>query len=299
MKTFIAYLKSGIPNFLKSIVVGFGAVSAGLSGSILMVLFGLYEKVINTIGSIFKNFWKNVLFLIPIVLGCGVGAILFSKLITFLLEAFPLQTRFAFLGLAIGTLPLFYREVKKNGFSKKYYLFTAGAFAIGLCLLIFKNSLFPTVTQAPNFLFSVIIGFAVAACFIIPGVDSTVTLSFFGIYDIFTKSLSELSFDNFNLHFFLPLGIGLCFGVLTVSFVMSKLLKHFYTATFASLFGFFISIIPSVLNSDCVIGANIQTVIAFILLILGIAVSFYFSDIQKNNEKIKSLFSKKKKQKTE
>ncbi len=280
-------------NFLKSIVVGFGAVSPGLSGSVLMVIFGLYEKVVDAVGNVFKNFKKNVLFLIPIVAGCAIGALSFSKLIDFLLNTFPLQTRFAFLGLVLGTLPLFNKEVRKNGFSKKYYLVILASAAVGLCLLLLGDSLFPSV-ENPSFFQSVMIGFAVAASSIIPGVDSAVILSAFGIYDIYISSLA-----NFNLQILLPAAIGLGVGVLSLSFLMSVLLKKFYTLTFSVIFGFFISVIPSVLNEECVIGLNLASVIAFVMLFLGFCFSFYLSDIQKNNERIKRLLSKLSKKKIE
>ena len=46
-------------NFLKGIVIGLGAVSPGLSGSILLVIFGLYAKTVDAISSIFKTFKKS------------------------------------------------------------------------------------------------------------------------------------------------------------------------------------------------------------------------------------------------
>ena len=60
-------------NFLKGIIVGIGGVAPGLSGSVLLVIFGLYQKTINAIGTIFKDFKKNVCFLVPLFLGFGVG----------------------------------------------------------------------------------------------------------------------------------------------------------------------------------------------------------------------------------
>ena len=109
-------------NFFKGIIVGIGGIAPGLSGSVLLVIFGLYQKTINAIGTLFKNFKKNIMFLVPLFLGFGVGVLLFSKVVDFLLNTFEMQTRFAFLGLVIGTIPLFYKEVKKEGFSKKYYI---------------------------------------------------------------------------------------------------------------------------------------------------------------------------------
>ena len=102
-------------NFFKGIVVGLGAVAPGLSGSILLVIFGLYRKTIEAISTLFKNFKKNMLFLIPLGFGILGGIFLFSKLVDWLLINFEMQTRFTFLGLIIGSVPLFWREVRHNG----------------------------------------------------------------------------------------------------------------------------------------------------------------------------------------
>ena len=48
-------------NFLKGIVVGIGDIAPGLSGSVLLVIMGLYQKTITAIGTIFKDFKKNLL----------------------------------------------------------------------------------------------------------------------------------------------------------------------------------------------------------------------------------------------
>ena len=96
-------------NFLKGIIAGIGGVAPGLSGSVFLVILGLYQKTINAIGTLFKNFKQNVLFLIPLCLGFGVGAILFSKLVNFLLANYEMYTRFAFLCLVLCTKPLFYK----------------------------------------------------------------------------------------------------------------------------------------------------------------------------------------------
>ena len=46
-------------NFLKGIIVGIGGIAPGLSGSVLLVILGLYHKTINAIGTLFKNFKKR------------------------------------------------------------------------------------------------------------------------------------------------------------------------------------------------------------------------------------------------
>ena len=42
-------------NFFKGIFVGLGGIAPGLSGSVLLVIFGLYQKTITAIGTLFKN----------------------------------------------------------------------------------------------------------------------------------------------------------------------------------------------------------------------------------------------------
>ena len=69
--------------FLKGLIVGIGGIAPGLSGSVLLVIFGLYQKTINAIATLFKDFKKNILFLIPLCLGFGIGAIIFSKIVNF------------------------------------------------------------------------------------------------------------------------------------------------------------------------------------------------------------------------
>ncbi len=286
-------------NFLKGIVVGVGGITPGLSGSVLLVIFGLYQQTIDAVGNLFKDFKKNLLFLIPLVLGMGLGLVGFSMVADFFLENYEMQTRVFFLGLVIGTLPLFYKEVKKEGFSKKYYIYMAIAAVAGLALLFFGQNLFPTV-ENPNFLQSMFLGVAVAGAFIVPGVDSAVILSALGLYTLFVSSVA-----SFDLSVLIPAGIGLVIAALVISFVMSRLLKHFYTATFSTIFGLFISIIPSVIleaepetktrwyNSLTVHPSVGDYVLLIALFVVGFVLSFYLGDIQKNNERLKKLFGSK------
>ena len=273
-------------NFFKGIIVGIGGIAPGLSGSVLLVILGLYQKAINAIGTLFKDFKTNVKFLFPLVLGFGVGVIIFSKIVDFLLGNFEMYTRYAFLGLVLGTIPLFYKEVKKEGFKKKYYIYIAIAAILGLSVFFFNKNLFPAVTN-PNLFQSVILGVAVAGSSIVPGVDSAVILSSLGLYELYVSSLAD-----FNLSILIPAGFGLVIGALVISFIINKLIKRFYTATFSIIFGLFLSIIPNVLNGSCVLGWNANSVISIIICILGFGVSYFLGDIKGNVEKFKKLINK-------
>ena len=246
-----------------------------------MVILGLYQKTVTAIGTLFKNFKQNIRFLTPLLLGFGVGVILFSKIVDFLLSNYEMYTRFAFLGLVLGTIPLFYKEVKKEGFSKKYILFILLSAAAGFALFSFNKNLFPVITD-PNLLQSIFLGVAVAGSSIVPGIDSAVILSSLGLYELYVSSLAD-----FNLSVLIPAGFGLIIGALVISFLINKLIKRFYTATFSVIFGLFLSIIPSVLNESCKIGFNVPTLVSFFILLCGFAFSYFLGDIEKNIKKLK------------
>jgi len=272
-----------LKNFFKGIIVGIGGIAPGLSGSVLLVIFGLYEKTINAIGTLFKKFKENVFFLVPLFAGFGAGIVIFSKIINYFLTNFEIYTRFTFLGLVIGTIPLFYNEVKKKGWNNKYYIPMIISFIIGIILFFFNGNLFPQVTN-PNFFQSIVLGVAVAGSTIIPGVDSATILSAFGLYEIYLASVDALNFTVL-----IPAGLGLGFGALIISYFINKLLKNKYTLTFSIIFGLFISIIPSVLNESCKLGINFQSVICLILTAIGFLVSYFLGKIKKPNEEEKGV----------
>lgn len=267
--------------FLKGIIIGVGGIAPGLSGSVLMVIFGLYQKVVDTIGNIFKDFKKNLLFLMPLVAGIGMGIVLFSKLVNYLLANYELYTRFAFLGLIVGTIPLFWREVRKEGWSNKYYTFIAVALAIGIFLFYGNQSLFEPVTN-PTLLQSTILGFAVAGSSIVPGVDSAAILSSLGFYEIYVKSVADL-----NLQVLIPAIIGLGIGVLLISFVMSRLIGKFYTGTFSVILGLFLAIIPTVIVGHVNFQNTGQIVVSIIMFVMGFSLSILFENLEKIADKKK------------
>lgn len=284
----MAFLK----NFFKGLIAGIGGIAPGLSGSVLLVILGLYEQTVNAIGTLFKNFKTNIKFLLPLLAGLGVGILLFSKVVDYLLESFEFQTRYAFLGLILGTIPLFYREVRKNGFRKRYYGLMAVAAAVGFFLFGFNRHLFPAVTE-PNLLQSVLLGVAVAGSSIVPGVDSAAIMSAFGLYELYVSSLAD-----FNLQILIPAAGGLLVGALVISFVMNLLIKKAYTGTFSVIFGMFLAIIPTVvMEESCTVTSLPMGLAAIGFALVGAVISLYFGDIKGNNQRIARMAAKLKNKK--
>ncbi len=271
--------------FLKGIVVGVGGISPGLSGSVLLVILGLYHKVIDSLANLFKNFKKNILFFLPIGIGMLVGVVLFSRLIEFTLENFELQTRLAFLGLIIGTIPLFYKETKKEGKLKPlHYILLLIAFIIGSYIFTFNNTFFKPVTTL-NFIKAFLLGFVGMSATIVPGIDGAATLSALGLYEQWLK-LTSLS--NFNFSIYVPAIIGMLASVFALSSVINLMIKKYYTATFSVLFGFFLSITPTILKttegSFVSLRNNIASYVGIGLFVIGLITSYIFGKMKKEEK---------------
>lgn len=273
--------------YLKGIIVGIGGVAPGLSGSVLLIIFGLYRKTLEALGSLFAAPKRNFQFLLPLVLGMFTGVLLFSRVIDHCLAYYEVPTRFCFLGLILGTLPMVWREVKKEGFSPVFYGVIAAAAVIGTFLFTVNTDTFPQVTD-PNLLQCIALGVAVAATAIIPGVDPAVFLSTLGFYEMYVHALAVI-----ELGVLLPMVIGLALGAMAISFIMSQLFKRFYTATYSVIFGIFLSMIPNMLTENCVLGWNGMSLLSLLLAVAGFGISYYLGDIEGANRKLKELFGRK------
>jgi len=58
-----------INRFLKGTAIGAGAILPGISSGVLCVIFGIYQKLVDSVLGIFKDFKNNFIFLLPIGIG--------------------------------------------------------------------------------------------------------------------------------------------------------------------------------------------------------------------------------------
>lgn len=86
-----------INNIFKGIFIGSGAILPGISSGVLCVIFGIYEKLLNSVLNFFKSPKENFKFLFPIVIGVAIGILIFSNFLNYFLYSFPLQTKSIFI----------------------------------------------------------------------------------------------------------------------------------------------------------------------------------------------------------
>lgn len=225
-----------LADFLKGIAIGAGAILPGISSGVLCVIFGIYETLLNCTLNFFKNIRHNIKILLPIGLGTFVGIIIFGNILKYIFYAYPLQTKFIFIGLILGSIPGLIKQANsKQNFKPHYLFYFIGCFIIGLLLVILENrlSLNTNFSNKFNFLYLIVCGFLMSAGVIVPGISSTLILILLGIYDAYLLSISSL-----YIPFLLPLSLGLIIGCICFMNLIKLFLDKFYEQTFFGIIGF-------------------------------------------------------------
>ncbi len=265
-------MKVFLLDVLKGIAIGSGAILPGISSGVFCVIFGIYEKLLDSILNFFKNIRQNIKFLCPIAIGATLGILLFSNVLNYSLYHFPIQTKSIFIGLILGSLPSLIREAnKKTTFKMSYLVFFLLALLIGIGCILLENYLTPPSLQNINFLYFVICGFFMSIGVVVPGVSSTVILMLLGIYNVYLMSISNLYFP-----ILLPLSIGLIIGGFCFMTLTKYLLDNYHSAAFYSIMGFTIGSIFVLLPSPASI---IEVFISFLCCTLRILHCYFIKII--------------------
>lgn len=223
-----------LKDFSKGFLIGAGAILPGISSGVLCVIFGIYESLLNCVLNFFKNIKQNFKFLFPFCFGGAIGVILLGNILKYLFFAYPIQIKFTFIGLILGSIPaLIKASTSKIKFKPYYLLFTLFSLLLGIFLVILENHLPVSVSNNYNFLFLVLAGICMSAGVIIPGISSTLILMLLGVYESYINSIATIF-----LPFLIPLGIGLIIGSFIFMKITKFLLDNFYAQTFFTIIGF-------------------------------------------------------------
>ena len=258
---------NGFFNIVKGIFIGAGAIVPGISSGVLCVIFGIYEKLLDAVLNFFKDIKQNIKFLFPIALGVGIGVLLFSNILNYLLYKFPIQTKSIFIGLIIGTIPSLIKEVnEKETFKPQNVIYLLIALAIGIITVILENRMH-IITNLDNIsmMYLVMCGAIMSVGIVVPGVSSTIILMLLGVYSVYLQSVA-----NLYLPVLIPLGIGLILGSIIVMKLTKKLLEKYYAQTFYSIIGFTIGSIFVLLPQGMTL---LETILCVLCIILGIYIS--------------------------
>lgn len=132
-------------------------------------VFGIYEKLVDSILNFFKDIKKNLIFLFPILLGVSIGVIIFSKLLLFLFQTYPNQTKSMFIGLILGCLPILFKQANQvKGFRLHYLLYLTFTLLLGLLSIFIENFFSNHIVSNTNIVYLVLSGFFMSIGIVVP-----------------------------------------------------------------------------------------------------------------------------------
>ena len=235
-------------------------------------LFGLYEKLVNSVLNFFKDIKKNFAFLFPICLGIFVGVFLFGNLLKVLFNKYYMPTSFAFIGLILGSIPLVIKQANVKKVTVLHILCMLVTFSFSLYLVALEKNIITTALNFNSYSYLILSGAITSAGIVIPGVSKTVILMLLGIYEIYISAIASL-----NLSILIPIGIGFAIGGIIFLVLINFLFKIAKSYTYFAIIGF-------VLGSVFVIypgfNFNAQGIVSITLLIISFIVGIKFCNIK-------------------
>ncbi len=228
--------------YLKGVSMGGADVIPGVSGGTIAFITGIYEELVDSIklidGSAVRllvslrlaDFWKRINgnFLITVLAGILTSLLSLARLMTYVLENYPIAVWSFFFGLILISSPLIMRDIHR------WHLGTFLAFVIGALIAYWITVLSPTET--PTNLFFIFFCGALAICaMILPGISGAFILLLIGKYEYMITALIE-----FNLPVILIFALGCLLGLIGFSHVLSWILHNYRYPALALLAGFMI-----------------------------------------------------------
>jgi len=250
---------------VKGVLVGIGAIVPGISGGVLMVVFGIYEPLLRFLANIRHNFLKNILYFLPIGIGGILGVIGFSAVVDFAFTHYAAQFIWLFIGFICGTFPSLFKTSGKEGRKPWHWILLFGI-AIGTFFLMRWLETIQNVTVAPNFLVWIMSGALTGFGLVIPGMSPSNFLIYLGLYQPMASGIRQLNFGVI---------IPLILGVVIVILIFAKLINWLFKKQYAFMYHFILGIVVGSTAAIIPTGVAGWTIaVCALLFIVGAAASY-------------------------
>lgn len=201
--------------FVKGILIGIGVMIPGLSGGTVAIIVNEFENMLYSFSDMFKNFGKNIKYLLTIGLGIFSGAFAITAPITYLRTNYLSLSNIVFCAISLfSTLTLSKKCLHKMQICKFIiYAILGTATALSIAFLMTYKS----IEFQHNMISLLIIGIPLSIALILPAISFSYMLLFFDLYDSLIGAIKLL-----DLEFLFPFFVGLFLG----AFIFSKLLLY-------------------------------------------------------------------------
>ncbi len=203
----------------KGFIIGVAKIIPGVSGAVIAMSFGVYERLVNIMSKPTKIRINDVKFLILLGIGAALGVCMLSKSVKWCLENVYFPTILLFTGLIVGGLSDVLQEAKKS----KFNLSKLMVFIICFSLIYYFINIKSKIMTLNNNLVYVLIGSIESLTTVIPGISGTAIFMALGWYDKLLNLFEKISClqINFNVGLFF-------FGFILSTILISKLITFLF-----------------------------------------------------------------------
>ena len=298
-------LKQQITIFFKGMAMGIVNVIPVSSGTVSLII-GVFERFINSIKSLnfkaFKLLFKGEFsefakktdfkFLLTLLVGIMAGMILTAISLKAIFKQYEVYAYAFFIGLIVASVVYVLGMIGKKTPKMMLLMFVA-------IVLSFYLSIKSNPYHNDSFLYLILCGIIGSLGMIVPGISGSHLMMVMGNYElIVTQALPDITkLSTFGQGFMilLPFVIGAVISIISISYLLSWLMKEYRNETLSVLSGFMIGSLPVVYPWKEVLPGMYdysfhlppmtgELVLAIVMAVIGAALVLVLSHLSKKKE---------------
>jgi putative membrane protein len=255
--------------FLKGALMGMCDIIPGVSGGTIALITGIYERLISAIGSISavpvtallrgrrneaSEAFNRIdpVFLGVLLAGIGLGVLIMSQIILFVLQTWPAETYAFFFGLIIASSVLIYYRIEQADA-------VVAAVWVGLGLVVgYGIGGLNQASLGHSLPVLFITGFIALCAMILPGISGAYITLLMNQYEFLLTALA--GFHLVPLIVYMTGGVA---GLLSMSRILKLMLRRYHTQSLAFLTGLMLGSTRTVYDQIANAGGTLPDVWVF------------------------------------
>ena len=256
-----------VKEILVGIVVGIASMLPGISGAVICVCFGIYERLVRDVARLRVYLRKDFWFILFLLIGILIGTLVSAK-----------ECQFLFAGLIAGQIPAVYHMTKprESAWTRANWAALAIGFVImgSMLIMYFTGGSDDVILghDAAGMVVMFVVGIVVAISAMVPGISHSTILIVFGLFTLFTDTIS-----NLDGTFLVSMAAGAVVGLLGFSKIVHYALEHHHRSTSFLIFGLTVGSLVTLIITSVGDAENITHILAgAVVVVIGLAVGIWF-----------------------
>lgn len=267
-----------VKEILVGIVVGIASMLPGISGAVICVCFGIYERLVRDVARLRVYLRKDFWFILFLLIGILIGTLVSAKILSGAMDKYPTECQFLFAGLIAGQIPAVYHMTKprESAWTRANWAALAIGFVImgSMLIMYFTGGSDDVILghDAAGMVVMFVVGIVVAISAMVPGISHSTILIVFGLFTLFTDTIS-----NLDGAFLVSMAAGAVVGLLGFSKIVHYALEHHHRSTSFLIFGLTVGSLVTLIITSVGDAENITHILAgAVMFVIGLAVGIWF-----------------------